>query len=337
MKAVHVAEGDRVAGGAVVVELEEWPTSGCSTTRARSSSRGRAAAARGRGAPQPARSGSPGRCAPRPAATAKRFWVVDDGAARSPRRCGRRLQPHPRPARERAPRSRRSPRRSRTSSPASSAPSRRSTSSRGSGRRRTPVEARVLRDAWASTRSSGCCRSRPRAGSSRPATAGRPAAPARLDAGVRRRGARGGRPRPDGGWAVVESPARRDRRAASCSGRTAASRSPSSGWGGRTPNGIRVGPVYTPPDAPRPRLRDRPRRRALGAAARRRTALLLPLHRPRQPDLERDLRADRLRQGLRVGDGRLRAALEQLRRSVSDTESVKRSIGTKAPRFVHRL
>ena len=51
--------------------------------------------------------------------------------------------------------------------------------------------------------------------------------------------------------------------------------------------------------AARPRLRDRADRRAVAAAARRpplrgRPPLLLPLHRPREPDLERDLRADRL-------------------------------------------
>src|SRR5581483_7429958 len=44
-----------------------------------------------------------------------------------------------------------------------------------------------------------------------------------------------------------------------------------------------------------PRLRDRARRRAVAANARPRTALLLPLHRPREPDVERDLRAHRLR------------------------------------------
>ena len=53
--------------------------------------------------------------------------------------------------------------------------------------------------------------------------------------------------------------------------------------------------------AQRPRLCDRARRRAVGATARGRPPLLLPLHRPRQSDLERDLRADRLRPRLRVG------------------------------------
>ena len=57
--------------------------------------------------------------------------------------------------------------------------------------------------------------------------------------------------------------------------------------------------------AARPRLRHGARRRAVAGAAGRRPALLLPVHRPGEPDLERDLRADRLRQGRRVGDGRL--------------------------------
>ncbi len=53
---------------------------------------------------------------------------------------------------------------------------------------------------------------------------------------------------------------------------------------------------------PRPRLRDLTHRRGQRAAARSRPPLLLPLHRPREPDLERDLRADRLPPRLRVGE-----------------------------------
>ena len=49
--------------------------------------------------------------------------------------------------------------------------------------------------------------------------------------------------------------------------------------------------------AARPRLRERAHRGADAAAARRRAALLLPLHRSRQPDLEQHLPADRLRAG----------------------------------------
>ena len=73
------------------------------------------------------------------------------------------------------------------------------------------------------------------------------------------------------------------------------------GYGNPTPSGIRVGPVYTPPehrgrgyatslvaDLTAERLASRPR-------------VLLPLHRPREPDLERDLRPDRLRAGRRLG------------------------------------
>ena len=81
------------------------------------------------------------------------------------------------------------------------------------------------------------------------------------------------------------------------------------GFGGETPNGIRIGPVYTPPE-----LRGRGYATALVAelsskllAEGRR--VLLPLHRSREPDLERDLRAHRLRPRLRVGRDRLRRSL----------------------------
>ena len=73
------------------------------------------------------------------------------------------------------------------------------------------------------------------------------------------------------------------------------------GYGNPTPSGTRVGPVYTPPEhrgrgyatslvaeLTAERLADGPR-------------VLLPLHRPREPDLERDLREDRLRAGRRLG------------------------------------
>ena len=72
------------------------------------------------------------------------------------------------------------------------------------------------------------------------------------------------------------------------------------GFGGRTPNGIRIGPGLHAARAARPRLRERAHRRGDAAAARRRPALLLPLHRPRQPDLEQHLPADRLRAGQRL-------------------------------------
>ena len=78
-----------------------------------------------------------------------------------------------------------------------------------------------------------------------------------------------------------------------------------SGWGGPTPNGIRVGPVYTPPE-----LRGRGYATALVAELSQTLLdggrqLRLPLHRPGEPDVERDLRAHRLRPGRRVGDGRV--------------------------------
>ncbi len=63
----------------------------------------------------------------------------------------------------------------------------------------------------------------------------------------------------------------------------------------------RVGPVYTPGAAARPRLRQRADRARVAAAARRRLAGL-PVHRPGQPDLEQDLRGDRLRAGRGHGE-----------------------------------
>ena len=60
-------------------------------------------------------------------------------------------------------------------------------------------------------------------------------------------------------------------------------------------------PRLHPAGTPWPRLCDVARRRAHRRAARRRPRVLLPLHRPREPDLERDLREDRLRAGRRLG------------------------------------
>ena len=66
------------------------------------------------------------------------------------------------------------------------------------------------------------------------------------------------------------------------------------GVGSRTPNGVRIGPVYTPPEA-----RNRGYASALVAThqpggARRRPAVLLPVHGPRQPDREPHLPGDRV-------------------------------------------
>jgi len=69
--------------------------------------------------------------------------------------------------------------------------------------------------------------------------------------------------------------------------------------GGTTPNGTRVNAVYTPPGTPALRLRQRRRRRAERAVARRGTALLLPLHRPGQPNVQCYLPEDWLPAGLR--------------------------------------
>ncbi len=56
-----------------------------------------------------------------------------------------------------------------------------------------------------------------------------------------------GRSRPHGGPSRSSSTASAPKMGASCSGRTTARSSRVSGWGGPTPNGIRIGPVYTPP------------------------------------------------------------------------------------------
>ena len=95
----------------------------------------------------------------------------------------------------------------------------------------------------------------------------------------------------DRGRGSGRAPARRGERRLPCSGRTS----------GEPVSVVRLGrpDPERDPDRPglhaaraaRPRLCDRARRRALADAARRRPALLLPLHRPREPDVERDLRA----------------------------------------------
>ena len=136
--------------------------------------------------------------------------------------------------------------------------------SSGSGRGRTR-SSRASSASRASTRSSGCSPS-VRARTSAAGDPGRRGAPARLDGRVRRGGARGERPGPDRGRGTWSSQrlGGDGRRLRALGGRRRG-RSPLSGWGGPTPNGIRIGPVYTPPD-----LRGRgyatvARRRALAA------------------------------------------------------------------------
>jgi uncharacterized protein len=65
------------------------------------------------------------------------------------------------------------------------------------------------------------------------------------------------------------------------------------GYGGLTPNGIRIGPVHAAGVA-RPWVRECAHRRVDPAAPGRWPALLLPLHRPREPDVEPHLPTDRL-------------------------------------------
>ena len=93
---------------------------------------------------------------------------------------------------------------------------------------------------------------------------------------------------------IVDGRARGARTAACCCGRTPPGRA---GVAGRvrspTPNGIRHRPRLHPARAARPRLRECARRRADRVAARGRAQVLLPLHEPRQPDLELDLPAGR--------------------------------------------
>ena len=67
-----------------------------------------------------------------------------------------------------------------------------------------------------------------------------------------------------------------------------------------------------PAGAPRPWLRQRGHSRGVAAPARSRPAALLPLHGPREPDLERHLHAHRLRAGLRLARARLLAGCRRL-------------------------
>ena len=89
------------------------------------------------------------------------------------------------------------------------------------------------------------------------------------------------------------------------------------GHAGETPNGSRVGPVYTPPE-----LRGRGYASALTAALTeqllRAAPVLLPLHRPREPDLELDLPAHRVP----PGHGRHGLAVRRSRRQLNATPPI---------------
>ena len=87
------------------------------------------------------------------------------------------------------------------------------------------------------------------------------------------------------------------------------------GFGGPTPNGIRIGPVYTPPEH---RGHGYGSALTAGVSAQQLAqwaAILLPLHRSREPDLERDLRADRVRARLRLAGAGARPPRPRLTRS----------------------
>ena len=170
----------------------------------------------------------------------KRFWLVtDDG-----RRAGRRgdadaaVQPPARGARAGAA-SRRWWTGSTTSCPAWSARTPRSTSSSGSGDGRTAV-ARAPRPGRLRARAVQSVRSR-RAGHA--STPRRRRAP-RLVLAFGEEAARGGRP--GRAEAAVDRPPPRDGGIRSLGGRR--EHRSRSGWGGPTPNGIRIGPAYTPPE-----------------------------------------------------------------------------------------
>ena len=92
------------------------------------------------------------------------------------------------------------------------------------------------------------------------------------------------------------------------------------GFTGPTPSGIRIGPVYTPPE-----LRGRGYASALTAALTQELLadgrrVLLPVHRPRQPDVQLDLPAHRLSPARRCQPVVVRTGLSQ-RRTAAPTAS----------------
>ena len=68
---------------------------------------------------------------------------------------------------------------------------------------------------------------------------------------------------------------------------------------------VRIGPVYTPPEAPPPRLRQLGRRRGQSPRVGHGRSHLHALHRPRQPHVQQDLRRCRLPAHRRVGGARV--------------------------------
>ena len=89
------------------------------------------------------------------------------------------------------------------------------------------------------------------------------------------------------------------------------------GHAGETPNGSRVGPVYTPPELRGRGLRVGADRSAHGAAPRA-PPVLLPLHRPRESDLELDLPAHRVP----PGHGHHALAVRRSRRQLNATPPI---------------
>lgn len=103
------------------------------------------------------------------------------------------------------------------------------------------------------------------------------------------------------------------------------------GYGGPTPNGMRVSAVYTPPgtagEGLRRRVRLHPHRTTPRGAS-----VLLPLHRPREPDVEPPVRPDRVR----AGGGHRRPPLP-VRVISPDASASGSNVGSRAARRGRRL
>ena len=81
------------------------------------------------------------------------------------------------------------------------------------------------------------------------------------------------------------------------------------GCSGRTRQGVRIGYVYTPRQAPAQRLRERPGGHPQPPDPRLGVRALRPVHRPREPHLEQDLPCDRVPAGAGRDGCRVRSAV----------------------------
>ena len=97
------------------------------------------------------------------------------------------------------------------------------------------------------------------------------------------------------------------------------------GVGGLTPNGIRVGPVYTPPELRGRGYASNLVARRVAAPARCRPDVRLPVHGPRQPDGEQDLPGHRLRARDRHRRVQLRAGVTPDRNASGHRRAVDRA------------